>query len=203
MSIVLSQLHLLYFSSRVIYSLYFQSYSIYLIKCLLPDQQFWQSDWTSNVTGRIPFKVNAAISWRNPRLEAGPSEPLAYIISNTSMYKFNYWSFPLSQEALDIRFFLFDCVQTNYQPSNSIFIGPSYKQAFLANDVYRKDTNSQSLPSFLARLARDNKETNKTTSFVVEEEPKVDIKHFSNSCGKSLLLSSFIFLISLSLAIFF
>lgn len=91
------------------------------------------------MTGKIPFKANAAVSWRNPRLDSSMTEPLAYIVSNSSMYKFNFWSIPISQETLDIRYFLFDCVQANYKPHNPLFLGPSYKQAFIADDVYMKN----------------------------------------------------------------
>lgn len=109
------------------------------------DYEFWQSDWSTNVTGRMPIKVNAALDWRNPRIDSSLSEPLAYLISNTSMYKFNYWSIPLSHESADIRYFLFDCVQANapsssYKqlPESPTFLGPSYKQAFLINDIYNR-----------------------------------------------------------------
>lgn len=79
------------------------------------------------------------MSWRNPRLDSSMTEPLAYIVSNSSMYKFNFWSIPISQETLDIRYFLFDCVQANYKPHNPLFLGPSYKQAFIADDVYMRN----------------------------------------------------------------
>jgi hypothetical protein len=134
------------------------SSSVFLFK----DTEFWQSDWTSNITGKIPFKVDAVLSWRNPRLDTGLNEPLAYIISNSSMYKFNYWSFPVSYEALDIRYFLFDCVQANYQPNNAIFLGPSYKQAFIADDIYNKESFAFNLPEHVARLVVDEKNNTKT-----------------------------------------
>jgi hypothetical protein len=105
------------------------------------DYEFWQSDWNSNLTGKIPFKINAAVAWRSPRLDNSLAEPLAYIISNASMYKFNYWSMPISQEAIDIRYFLFDCIQSNYKPNNPSFIGPSYEQAFISDDLYNKNDN--------------------------------------------------------------
>ena len=101
------------------------------------------------------------MSWRNPRLDTGLNEPLAYIISNSSMYKFNYWSFPVSYEALDIRYFLFDCVQANYQPNDAIFLGPSYKQAFIADDIYSKENLAVNVPSHnAAKLIDDKNKTN-------------------------------------------
>jgi hypothetical protein len=113
----------------------------------------------------MPFKSNAAVSWRNPRLDNSLIEPLAYVVSNTSMYKFNYWSIPISQESLDIRYFLFDCVQANYKPHNSLFLGPSYKQAFIADDIYNKETfkMTRDLPPqdhFVARLINNNSNNN-------------------------------------------
>lgn len=75
------------------------------------------------------------------------------------MYKFNYWSIPISQEALDIRYFLFDCVQANYKPHNPLFLGPSYKQAFLTEDVYSKEDKSvRSISAHSARIVRNNDE---------------------------------------------
>lgn len=152
--------------------------------------EFWQSDWSSNVTSKVPIKVDAAVSWRNPRLEAGPNEPLAYIISNSSMYKFNYWSFPLSQESLDIRYFLFDCVQTNYQPDKDVFLGPSYRQAFIADDIVHskesveKREDKSVLKPYVARLVN---EANLTV--FNNDEPKVT--QIKNSSSKlSILLST-------------
>jgi hypothetical protein len=125
------------------------------------DYDFWQSDWNSNVTGKMPIKTNAAVGWRNPRVDSSLSEPLAYLISNTSMYRFNYWSMPLSQDTMDIRYFLFDCVQSNAKPDNQVFVGPSYKQAFLTNDLYnaarsagRNNTNIRQGVQRLIRQAR-------------------------------------------------
>lgn len=115
------------------------------------------------MTGKIPFKTNAAVSWRNPRLDSSLTEPLAYIVSNSSMYKFNFWSIPISQETLDIRYFLFDCVQANYKPHNPLFLGPSYKQAFIADDVYNKNVRSRKV----VRHAADVKPIANVTSFVV------------------------------------
>lgn len=120
---------------------------------ILLDYEFWQSDWNTNLTGKIPFKASAAVSWRNPRLDSSMTEPLAYIVSNSSMYKFNFWSIPISQETLDIRYFLFDCVQSNYKPHNPLFLGPSYKQAFIADDVYMK--NIVRSPRLVIRQAPD------------------------------------------------
>lgn len=112
------------------------------------------------MTGKIPFKASAAVSWRNPRLDSSMTEPLAYIVSNSSMYKFNFWSIPISQETLDIRYFLFDCVQSNYKPHNPLFLGPSYKQAFIADDVYMK--NIVRSPRLVIRQAPDEVVVNAT-----------------------------------------
>ncbi len=163
------------------------------------DYDFWQSDWNSNITGRIPFKTSSAVSWRNPRLDSSLTEPLAYIISNSSMYKFNYWSIPISQEALDIRYFLFDCVQANYKPHNSLFLGPSYKQAFIADDVYNRNVKSarQAPSPFVARLIGNGDEANdetvktknRSTSALIREEPKIVVGQiFSHS---SRIISSY------------
>ena len=148
------------------------------------DTEFWQSDWTSNITGKIPFKVDAVLSWRNPRLDTGLKEPLAYVISNSSMYKFNYWSFPVSYEALDIRYFLFDCVQANYQPNDAIFLGPSYKQAFIADDIYNKETLAVNVQAHPAKLIDDK--NNKTN--IVEDTIEVqNVKSSENKATNNAL----------------
>jgi hypothetical protein len=145
------------------------------------------------VTGKIPFRTNAAVSWRNPRLDSSLTEPLAYIVSNASMYKFNYWSIPISQEALDIRYFLFDCVQANYKPHNPLFLGPSYKQAFIADDVYNKEQKlikplQPSEPSYVARLVANNHETNRSVTSIIEDESKVLIKNLYLNAASTLLI---------------
>ena len=159
---------------------------------LVKDYEFWQSDWNTNVTGKIPFKTNAAVSWRNPRLDSSLTEPLAYIVSNASMYKFNYWSIPISQEALDIRYFLFDCVQANYKPHNSLFLGPSYKQAFIADDVYSRESKSlrQGPSSYVARLIANNHDTNKSVTSVVQDESKLLIRKLTQNNHGSTLQSA-------------
>lgn len=161
------------------------------------DYEFWQSDWNSNVTGKIPFKTNAAVSWRNPRLDNSLTEPLAYIVSNSSMYKFNYWSIPISQEALDIRYFLFDCVQANYKPHNPLFLGPSYKQAFLVDDVYSKEVKSaRQIPAYLARMVRNSNEKNRTLSSpLVQDNSQILIKSLMSMNSTVKLNCSFIFLV--------
>ena len=124
------------------------------------------------------------------------------------MYKFNYWSIPISQEALDIRYFLFDCVQSNYKPHNPLFLGPSYKQAFLTDDVYSKEDKSvRSVPTHNARLVRNNDELEeekqhlKPEVSIVEEDKNVFIKTLINNKTTSInssfffILSSLIFLI--------
>jgi hypothetical protein len=119
----------------------------------------------------MPIKTNAAVGWRNPRVDSSLSEPLAYLISNTSMYRFNYWSMPLSQDTMDIRYFLFDCIQSNVKPDNQVFLGPSYKQAFIANDLFTAAKNSNKNNNNLirqgmkrmirqARLLRSNSTSN-------------------------------------------
>jgi hypothetical protein len=125
----------------------------------------------------MPFKTNAAVSWRNPRLDNSLIEPLAYVVSNSSMYKFNYWSIPISQESLDIRYFLFDCVQANYKPHNSLFLGPSYKQAFIADDIYNKETfkMARDLPPqdhFVARLINNNSNNNNNSNLINDNKNK-------------------------------
>ena len=113
----------------------------------------------------MPIKTNAAVGWRNPRVDSSLSEPLAYLISNTSMYKFNYWSIPLSHETMDIRFFMFDCVQSNYMPDNNVYVGPSYKQAFMANDVYNgANANNNVNKKWFARLVRPSRLINNNTT---------------------------------------
>ena len=166
------------------------------------DYEFWQSDWNSNVTGKIPFKTNAAVSWRNPRLDNSLTEPLAYIVSNSSLYKFNYWSIPISQEALDIRYFLFDCVQANYKPHNPLFLGPSYKQAFIADDVYSKESrlSARHAPAYLARLTRNSNDKNTTQNHDLHN---VLIKNFySGSACLKINLSILSILLSIVFAIF-
>ena len=176
-----------------------------MLACL--DYDFWQSDWNTNVTGKIPFKTNAAVSWRNPRLDSSLTEPLAYIVSNASMYKFNYWSIPISQEALDIRYFLFDCVQANYKPHNPLFLGPSYKQAFLTDDVYSKEEKSvRSVPTHNARLVRNNDDEEEShkkppAASVVDEDKNVFIKTLINNRTTALSSSMFFILCTLTLSL--
>jgi hypothetical protein len=85
----------------------------------------WQSNWETNITGKMPFRTNSAFSWRNPAVEHNLNEPLAYINSNMSLYKFNLLSIPISQETLDIRYFLFDCMR-------------SIKSSMLENNLFKK-----------------------------------------------------------------
>lgn len=166
------------------------------------DYEFWQSDWNSNVTGKIPFKTNAAVSWRNPRLDSSLTEPLAYIVSNTSMYKFNYWSIPISQESLDIRYFLFDCVQANYKPHNPLFLGPSYKQAFIADDIYTKESRiaARHAPSYLARLTRNSNDQQLSEN---NKESSILVKNFYSSSNKISLNLFFLFSLLFSVFISF
>jgi hypothetical protein len=165
------------------------------------DTEFWQSDWTPNITGKIPFKVDAVLSWRNPRLDTGLNEPLAYIISNSSMYKFNYWSFPVSYEALDIRYFLFDCVQANYQPNDAIFLGPSYKQAFIADDIYSKENVAVNVPAYhAAKLIDDKNKTNIAEDTIKVQNMKIEITP-SNSSPQSNLVKISVFSINLLILI--
>jgi hypothetical protein len=198
---------------KTVDSVFSISTSIFFFK----DYEFWQNDWSSNVTGKMPFKSNAAVSWRNPRLDNSLIEPLAYVVSNSSMYKFNYWSIPMSQESLDIRYFLFDCVQANYKPHNSLFLGPSYKQAFIADDVYNKETfkMARDLPlqdHFVARLINNNSNNNESSlindnmnktaplvaslvgSLVQQEESSVMMRSLSSKTNNAVKLyySSFI-----------
>lgn len=164
------------------------------------DYEFWQSDWNSNVTGKVPFKTNAAVSWRNPRLDTSLTEPLAYIVSNTSLYRFNYWSIPISQETLDIRYFLFDCVQANYKPHNPLFLGPSYKQAFIADDIYKKESRIavRQAPSYLARLTRNSNDKHLNLN---KKEADVLVKNFYSSSKRLsfnyFFTSSMLFIICL------
>jgi hypothetical protein len=115
------------------------------------------------------------------------------------MYKFNYWSIPISQEALDIRYFLFDCVQANYKPHNPLFLGPSYKQAFLTEDVYSKEDKSvRSISAHSARIVRNNDEKELTQGKPrqvekLEKSPQINaesqtvlIKNVINSAASSL-----------------
>ena len=110
------------------------------------------------------------------------------------MYKFNYWSIPISQEALDIRYFLFDCVQANYKPHNPLFLGPSYKQAFLTEDVYSKEDKSvRSIPAHSARIVRNNEQdeqNNRKTKQVdkLEKVPQINTES-QNVFIKSLISS--------------
>ena len=115
------------------------------------------------------------------------------------MYKFNYWSIPISQEALDIRYFLFDCVQANYKPHNPLFLGPSYKQAFLVDDVYNREVKSvRQMPSYVARLVGNNNESSKPVASLLQDDSKVLIKSFySSSSSKSF--SSVVTVLSLFL----
>ena len=132
------------------------------------------------------------------------------------MYKFNYWSIPISQEALDIRYFLFDCVQTNYKPHNPLFLGPSYKQAFLTDDVYSKEDKSvRSLSPHNARIVRNNdKKVQEQSKHKRDEEKKghepaelngenksVFIKNLNTNKASSVTFSSGIFFL-ISSAIF-
>jgi hypothetical protein len=104
----------------------------------------------------MPFKANAVLSWRHPNMVTGINEPLAYIISNTSMYKFNFWNYPTENDAIDVRYFLFDCVKTNSMPDSDVFLGPSYKQAFIENDVYRVVSDEVAVKApFESRLLND------------------------------------------------
>jgi hypothetical protein len=118
------------------------------------DYEFWQSEWASNITGKVPIKVNAAVGWRNPRVDSSLNEPLAYLISNNSMYKFQYWSLPLSQESIDIRYFLFDCVNSNYNRQHDGGLASSYKQAFAASDnqIY----NNNNLMRWFPRMVKSS-----------------------------------------------
>ena len=100
------------------------------------------------------------------------------------MYKFNYWSFPVSYEALDIRYFLFDCVQANYQPNDAIFLGPSYKQAFIADDIYNKETLAVNVQAHPAKLIDDK--NNKTN--IVEDTIEVqNVKSSENKATNNAL----------------
>lgn len=177
---------------RSVDSVFSISTSIFFFK----DYEFWQNDWNSNVTGKMPFKTNAAVSWRNPRLDNSLIEPLAYVVANSSMYKFNYWSIPISQESLDIRYFLFDCVQANYKPHNSLFLGPSYKQAFIADDIYNRETfkMARDLPPqdhFVARLinnnSNDNFNSNNTSSGNTESSDNMNNMNRSAPSAASLV----------------
>lgn len=96
------------------------------------------------------------------------------------MYKFNYWSFPVSYEALDIRYFLFDCVQANYQPNNAMFIGPSYKQAFIADDIYSKEQYAFDVPAQPARLIDDSMNVSKVSNNQVNNEDAVRVVDVKN-----------------------
>jgi len=129
------------------------------------------------------------------------------------MYKFNYWSIPISQEALDIRYFLFDCVQANYKPHNSLFLGPSYKQAFLTEDVYSKEDKSvRSISAHSARIVRNNNDKEQDQGKakqvgklekdlqIKEENENVLIKNLITSKASSF--SSGILLTFLGLAMF-
>lgn len=134
------------------------------------------------MTGKLPFRANAAVSWRNPRLDSSMTEPLAYIVSNSSMYKFNFWSIPISQETLDIRYFLFDCVQANYKPQNPLFLGPSYKQAFIADDVYMKNFPGRTGRLVIRQAPQDiNRSTNSSSLKLANAESSVFIKSKANN----------------------
>lgn len=111
------------------------------------------------------------------------------------MYKFNYWSFPISYESLDIRYFLFDCVQANYQPNDAIFIGPSYKQAFIADDIYSKESVAVNVPPHAAKLIDDKNKTN-----IIEDTIRVhSLKTDTNTTNDGSLVFNKFSLCSISL----
>ncbi len=134
------------------------------------------------MTGKMPFRADAVLSWRHPNMKNGINEPLAYIISNTTMYKFNYWNFPLAHETLDTRYYLFDCVKTdlkvNNEPNSNVYIGPSYKQAFIENDVYKNNQISRDeepipqamVSPFVARLLHDKRRRHNNNGLADSDE---------------------------------
>ena len=96
----------------------------------------WQSNWETNTTGKMPFRTNSAFGWRNPTVEHNLNEPLAYINSNMSLYKFNLLSIPISQETLDIRYFLFDCMRSNnYRPLSAVLENNFIKKSISNDDA--------------------------------------------------------------------
>lgn len=96
---------------------------------------FWQNTWESNTTRSIPFKTNAAISWINPGAKLDYKEPLAYLVSDVSMHQFNYWNIFLQTNNADIRYFLFDCLGTNPKPEGKSFLGPTYNNTRITDDI--------------------------------------------------------------------
>jgi hypothetical protein len=76
----------------------------------------------------MPFKTIAALSWKQPGLVFDYSEPLAYLVSGVTMHQFDYWNINLQKNNVDIRYFLFDCLETNPKPDRRVFIGPTYSQ---------------------------------------------------------------------------
>jgi hypothetical protein len=169
-----------------------------LINCDLfaVENEFWQNGWSPNITGKIPLKANAILSWRHPNMMNEINEPLAYIISNTSMYKFNFWNYPTESEAIDTRFFLFDCVKTNSIPDKDVFLGPSYKQALIENDVY-KVTGSDQVTPFEARLLNEKRRRH---DGLVHSDDKVITYQLENEAS-SLKFSIFSILV-VSLSVF-
>ena len=102
------------------------------------------------------------------------------------MYKFNYKSIPFDDETqdddynvdLDIRYFLFDCVQANYKPQSQ-FLGPSYKQAFITEDIYNKDPILvlNEIPSFVARIIGNDGQLNQRYLIQNDQNISVQLKY--------------------------
>ncbi len=113
------------------YFLYFKNYKI----CLLLDFSFWQSSWNDSITYPMPFKTISALSWKQPGSVFNYSEPLAYLISGVTMHQFNYWNINLQTNNVDIRYFLFDCLETNPKPDGQVFIGPNYSHTYINDDM--------------------------------------------------------------------
>ena len=90
-------------------------------------------------------------------------------------------------------------MQANYKPHNPLFLGPSYKQAFLVDDVYNREVKSvRQMPSYVARLVGNNNESSKPVTSLLQDDSKVLIKSFySSSSSKSF--SSVVTVLSLFL----